>query len=378
MQASPDNQINVFLDGNILRKQKAGGVSTYLHYLARHLSQFQWLNTQLVLWDRRNNGPELDKTMVPPRQVSPRWLRGSERYRRWSESRYRQKLEKTIASFSPSIYHSIYFELPPASAGESVVTVYDLIYEVYRNEFNTAADEAFRNHRRKLILAASHLIAISQHTKDDMVRIWSIDPDRISVVHLGVDADRWKRLVQLSESGSASSGKYLLFVGSRAFYKNFSLLVEAVRWFPELSIIAAGQPCTDMEEAMLRQHRMKNRVRFEVHPGDLRLAQLYSQSLALVYPSSYEGFGLPLLEAMACETQVIATNATAIPEITGEAAILFEDGSVDSLRGAINIAIKSRNLVTSQSLGIERCEMFPWSRSAKLTAEIYRSISDRA
>ena len=174
---------------------------------------------------------------------------------------------------------------------------------------------------------------------------------------------------------------FFLYVGSRAAYKNFDRLLDAMRSVvasnPDCCLCVVGGHFTRRERECVAEAGLSQKIVHFGHATDGQLARLYNASIALVYPSQYEGFGIPLLEAMRCGTAVVAANTSSIPEVAGSAALLFDPNSTDelceALLGLLNNTARRAAFVER---GSQRVLRFSWQRTAEQTMEVYRAIAN--
>jgi glycosyltransferase involved in cell wall biosynthesis len=270
------------------------------------------------------------------------------------------------------IIHETYYSLKPVgSSRRRVVTVYDMIHELFADEFPDAA--AVSAAKRAAVNRADHVICISENTRRDLVRLYGIDPAQTSVVYLGssltIDTD------SVTEEGGRPS---LLFVGTRRGYKNFSTLLQAFassETLLEFELIAfGGGPPVPDELNEISRLGITGRVRFEAG-SDEQLAARYRAASAFVFPSKYEGYGNPPLEAMGFGCPVVCSNAGPMPEIVGDAAIYFDPNSAEELRTALDRVVTTDTLTADlRERGYRRIREFSWDKCAAETAQIYREI----
>lgn len=272
---------------------------------------------------------------------------------------------------TPDVVHETYFSKRPAGKGRRrVLTVYDMIHEMYWPKAKSVIAA-----KRAAIDRADHIICISQNTRRDLLRIYDIDPSRTSVVHLGYSLTE---TAAAPEIGNAERKPSLLFVGHRGGYKNFSTLLQAIsnsEPLNEFELIAfGGFPMDRRERAELGRLGIADRVRF-VSGSDRELAAHYQTATAFIYPSKYEGFGIPPLEAMSHGCPVVCSNGGAIPEVVGDAGVYFDPDSPADLRAALERVVTSSELQTDlRTRGYARLAAFSWDKCAEETARIYRSI----
>jgi glycosyltransferase involved in cell wall biosynthesis len=256
-----------------------------------------------------------------------------------------------------------------------VVTVYDMINELFPESFPAADD--IPNRKRVAVTRADHVICISETTRNDLLALLPVDPGRVSVVHLGFDVlspGRW------SSESLVGARPYLLYVGLRGGYKNFSSLLTAYARSENLRreyglVCFGGGPFTaDEIGALDRAGIVRDRV-IHVAGGDDRLAALYMGASALVYPSRYEGFGIPPLEAMALSCPVVCSRAPAVREILGDAVEYFDAHDSDGLTMAMESVVSSPSRRAELlEKGRQLLERYSWRRCAMQTAEVYRSL----
>ncbi|MCL2678748.1 MAG: glycosyltransferase family 4 protein [Dehalococcoidia bacterium] len=262
----------------------------------------------------------------------------------------------------------------------SIVTVHDL----ERICFPVAGEAACAvENLKKDVLAikqAVKVIAVSDHTKKDLIRCLSIPEDRIVVIHNGVDHTVFRPYPDSSEF------PYILYVGSERPRKNLLRFFEAFAMvkkqagFAGVKLIKIGSPGRSDEYrqatlAKLKELGIMDDVVFIPHVDDEQLAKYYSAAMMLVYPSLYEGFGLPVIEAMACGCPVIASNIAALPETSGGAALLVDPYNPADMAAAITSLLDNRELREQLTAkGIVRARDFDWADTAEKTLMAYRQI----
>ena len=278
------------------------------------------------------------------------------------------------------IWHSTYYTLPPERwTGRQVVTVVDMIHERFPKLFNRPRDEPFREQKQRCVLAADAVICISETTRQDIQRFYGLDSNSIYVVALAC-SDVFRPLDQRSEELRMSTEQpFLLYVGSRSHYKNFNMLIQAYSvWLhrKEVALVVVGKPWTADEVRRLMEWRIQDRVHLLEDVDDEELCRLYNQTAAFVYPSLYEGFGIPLLEALACGCPVIASRIPSTIEVAGDCPIYFEAGDVDDLVHVFDVALaEGRNSERVQA-GFEQVKCYSWDKTAKQTLDVYHALSN--
>jgi glycosyltransferase involved in cell wall biosynthesis len=280
------------------------------------------------------------------------------------------------------VLHSTHHTLPvrPMSS-KKVVTIHDVTFFRIPQRYPPA-----RRYYMQLVTwlaarVAQAIIVPSQTVRDDVVRTLHVRPDRVAVVYEAASADY--RPIDPAEARAVAcryglTEPFLLSVGSLEPGKNRARLIRALRALRDEGIAAtlfiAGQPAWDFarDEQLVRQLRMQDRVVFGGYVPREDLPALHSASLAFVFPSLYEGFGLPAIEAMACGAPVLTSNVSATAEVAGDAAILVDPQSVDAIRDGLRRLLTDADLRGAlSSAGIKRASEFSWRRAADETHAVY-------
>lgn len=276
-------------------------------------------------------------------------------------------LQKPVHYVLHPTYYDPYF-LKYIGNNPFVITVHDMIYELFPQHFNDS--EQIIRQKKELITKASRIIAISENTKRDIVNILNIDPQKIDVIYhsTSMQAPSGKLKLSLPE-------KYILFIGDRVTYKNFQRLLEAFTSIAKadkaLHLICTGKPFNESEIQRI-QHLDIERQIIQIPIDDNNLNELYSRALLFVYPSLYEGFGIPILEAYVCDCPVALSNASCFPEIAGNAGAYFDPYSVESIAHTISEYIYDENkrqiLVEA---GKARLKLYSWEKATTETEKVY-------
>ena len=260
-----------------------------------------------------------------------------------------------------------------------VITVHDMIPELYSKKYQEEWNEQLRG-KRELIPRASHIIAVSEQTKQDIVNLMGIVPEKISVIYHGIDKNPYEPSL-----GGNKNGNYVLYVGDRDLYKNFKRFVSEIcpvlNNHPELSVICTGKPFSNDELRFFKSNGVYERFIHKFLESDNELMDLYHYAKAFVYPSEYEGFGLPILEAYKAKCPVVINQASCFPEIAGNAAIYFcFDGSGQSLQKCLEdmlswTSAQREELIAAQT---QRLSLYSWEKAARELADIYRKVAQQA
>jgi glycosyltransferase involved in cell wall biosynthesis len=278
------------------------------------------------------------------------------------------------------IWHSTYYTMPPTWKGLQVVTVADMIYERFPDLFSGLGSDQFRESQKRCIMAADAVLCISEATSKDVQEIYQLNPDRLHVVHLAY-SEIFRPIIENNDSGSGSQAArqpFFLYVGSRAHYKNFSSLISAYsRWKnkEEVRLLVVGPPWTQEEGKELASLGIEGRIDLITNAQDDLLCALYNQAAAFVYPSLYEGFGIPLLEALACGCPVIASRIATTVEIAEGCPVYFEVGREDSLIASFDKVLAEGRKSARTIAGLEHVKKFSWDKTAQGTLDIYKSLT---
>jgi glycosyltransferase involved in cell wall biosynthesis len=277
--------------------------------------------------------------------------------------------------FNPDVVHETYYAMNRHAprCSKVVLTVFDMIHERYPESFSkwdtTSIEKAVAVKR------ADHVICISENTRKDLIEMLDVSPEKTSVVHLGFS------LTETAPDMSVPSGRpYLLFVGNRGGYKNFESLVHAYAAEPllrkEFDLVAfGGGAFTAREHELMAGLALPESTVRQIGGGDGLLATLYRNAALFVFPSQYEGFGIPPLEAMSFDCPVVCGDQSSVPEVVGDAAEFFDPHSVESMGATIMKVISDPALQQSLVLrGRARLKVFSWQRCAEQTMDIYKVL----
>jgi glycosyltransferase involved in cell wall biosynthesis len=374
-----DDTLRVIFDAQIFCHQRFGGVSRYICSMALEMQRMAGVIPLIVAPFHFNEYLEqLPSSLVQGRRV--RWLEG-----RSALAYGLSMLPGKIAAraFKPDVVHNTYyFPIKPPTGARGIVTIYDMIHERYPKYF--AASPLVTRLKAASVAAADHVICISESTRHDVLATYDIPQERVSVTHLGFNP-----LGSLLTGETSSDFKvrvlgadapYLLYVGSRVNYKNFGGLLDAYSASTFLRnnfflLCFGGGALTGAERAAIAKAGVEDRVMY-LGGSDAVLAACYAHASLFVCPSFYEGFGIPVLEAMSLDCPVACSNLSSLPEVAGDAASLFDPADRDSIRGALESVLESPSAASAlKERGRIRRQLFSWRSCAENTIDIYRRVT---
>ena len=362
--------MNILYDGFVYYAQSVGGINRYFANLIDGLPEdflpmMTIRDVPTVNWPGNSRLKILRPKRFPLGRISYKW-----------EKSYFSRVtnSKRYDIFHPSYYQTLSDRSWETHKHPIVLTVYDMIHERFADTMD--ADGKMREQKRQAITAAQAILCISQNTKRDLIRYYSVPESKITVTYLAAELNE-----ELSHgSEPVPSRPYLLYVGSRASYKNFDGLLQALSRVitdrSDIALCVVGSALTVEENQKIADFGLTSRIEHYGYASDTLLAKLYRCSLAFVYPSLYEGFGIPPLEAMQCGTPVIACDISSIPEVVGDAGLLFAPGKTDELADILRALVSgATNRAELIAKGRQRARQFTWQKTVDQTVEVYRALA---
>lgn len=343
----------MIIDGIVKSLQSTGGVSVYFNEIVSRLSK----SINISYLDYTNGSNLLSDSHRL--NICSQKSRLFERYRDVDISNF------SSASNTHNVFHSTYYRIPKERDSIPVVTtVHDFTYEKF------VSGPALWVHswqKNRAILNSDLIICVSENTALDLMQYCPIDESKIRVIHNGV-AEHYRPITGMM----CEASNVVLFVGARGGYKNFHLAVQALARLPHLVLhIVGGGPLTKMEKELLERN-ISRRYQWLGRLSDETLNEEYNKAYALLYPSSYEGFGIPVIEAMRAGCPVIAVNSSSIPEVAGQAAILVDKISESSLCEALlSVPSQRQHLIDA---GFVQAAKFSWEKCYQDTLSVYNEL----
>ena len=377
--------MKILYDYQIFNKQHFGGISRYFcelldqfsrdpeidFCLALRYSQNEHLHQQPQLnrfWTQRND-------FFSDSHFFTRLQRGihinalNHVFNNQQESIRRLK-EQDFNVFHPT-YYDLYF-LKYLKTKPYTLTVYDMIIELFPDMFK---GDTIAIQKKKVIECATKIIAISDNTKSDMIKFYDIEPEKIEVIPLATSLHR-----SIPDSTLKLPQRYILFVGNRGAYKNFTLFINSIASLLQKEIdlfliCAGGGIFSESEMHLLNDLKIRKQVLYYPVTNDSTLSQLYRKAILFIFPSRYEGFGIPVLEAFSCGCPVAASNCSSLPEVGGEAVIYFDPNNSESMQKVIEDIIQNKSMQESLRIrGYQRLKLFSWEMTAMNTKKVYDNL----
>ena len=356
--------MKILFDSQVFVNQKFGGVSRYHFELLKALKNLKCLPTISGRFIRNLyvlNDSELKKQFVFDKYNTLSFV--NKLFIRLSI-----KKARGYDIYHPTIAKDYILSGIPENS-KVVFTVHDMIPEKLKG----VSKEGTLKYA--LALRADKIIAVSQQTKQDLVNIYNIPHEKVTVIYHGCT---YMTEEPVDDQYLSLPKTYVLFVGERNGYKNFNALLGSIS--PLLSeklslVCAGGSAFTDEEIAMLDQLNVKKYVKQYLNLNDQTLYKIYKNAKIFVFPSLYEGFGIPILEAWMCEIPVLLSNASSFPEIAQDAAYYFNPTDKNAIFDAVSMMLSNDRLCSDLvKKGLDRVQFFTWERAAKETLKVYKSL----
>ena len=367
----------IAINGTYIQEQASGLGVMNQNLISELMSRNERFNFQLYSHADyfKSNYPE--QTVEVDAILSPdRGFKGHIKRIWWYQTQLKQQLKRQQADlfFSP-VYEGMFFPNVP-----QIVTVHDLIPLKYP-EVSPKWKYYYQYALPFLLKQSQRIVCVSEYTKQDLVKTYGLNPRAIDVVYNGYDRNLFYPQPNPKILQKYNLDRYLLYVGDMRFYKNLGRCLEAFDRLTnkDCKFVITGKkdnffyPQIERQVAKLK---VKERITFLDYVPIEDLPSLYSMAQALVFASLYEGFGLPVLEAMACGCPVITSKVTSIPEVGGDSVLYVDPCDVDSIAEGMERVLGDRELRTNLSrMGLERARLFSWDKTARDICQIFERLT---
>lgn len=373
------NMPTIVYDHQIFWRQRYGGISRYIYEVATKVSNANDFQVKILALAYTNEYlKECPKKLIIGLPV-PRFP-GIQIQK--IIGKINDKFAKSwFQNNTPDIVHETYYHSDRLAPKKSkiVVTVHDMIHEklsqfVRREMFGMDRTSQIK---KQAVTRADQIICVSENTKKDLIEILDINPEKVNVVYHGPSL----KLTTNSQNNLAEFKPYILYVGERiSGHKNFRLFLQAYANSTQLKnnfnlVCFGGGSLSKTELKLIQELGLSPEKIFQISGNDTTLANFYRSASIFVYPSLYEGFGIPLLEAMALDCPIACSNTSSLPEVVGNAAEFFNPQQPDSMTNAIeNVLFSSDKSTELVKLARDQVKKFSWEKTAKETKEVYLSL----
>ena len=365
--------INLLYDYQIFSEQKYGGISRYFYEISEVIAKSKEIDVKILSPLFINKYLSASNSNIVQGMYIPQVRRTGRTVRYLNRAISRSIVNKT----PPNIIHETYYNntglVKIGSSCKRVITIHDMIHEKFPYFFKKP--ELTQKIKSDATKRADKIICVSENTKKDLIEILNVNPNKISVIHHGYPKIKLNR----QNCTPVMIRPYILFVGDRNGYKNFYRLLAAF-CYATLSndftlVCFGGGKFTQNELGEIRLLGLRDENIKYISGDDDKLANLYIFASAFVYPSIYEGFGMPILEAMSYRCPVICSNTSSFPEVAGNAVEYFDPYDVENIMHVLNkILFSSKEKELKIIAGLENLTKFSWDKCATTTAEIYLEI----
>jgi len=363
-----------------VRKIHDFGIGTYIRNLLKYLARLDNKTEYVLLCER--NDQEL------PKQLGDNFRAVIENSPNYS-IREQLHIPYVLLREKPHVFHAPHYVLPPAVPCRAVVTIHDCIHLRFPQYLpNRAASLFARTAMWAAANRADRIFTVSEASKRDILSYFNVPKKKIVVVHNAIDEHFGSTLQEedisrVRERFQLEHG-FVLYVGNVKPHKNLVRLIDAFKslrhdGFENLKLLIIGDEISKLPvlRRVVHKHQLHKHVRFLGHLPDNTLAVLYRLAAVFVFPSLYEGFGLPPLEAMASGTPVVTSNVSSLPEVTGDAALLVNPYEVSEIKDGIKRILTDPELCANlRDKGIARVKEFSWEQSVARTMTVYREVAE--
>lgn len=356
----------IVFDNIVFSLQKSGGISVvWYELLSRYLKKYQ-AHARFIDYDARDNIFRRQLVLPPDKIISSdAAFLGLKRY---LPVHIKPELSR------PFIFHSSYYRICPDKNAINITTVHDFTYEYFRKGISR-----FIHCRQKYnaIRHSDYIICISENTKKDLLKfVPGTDENKIFVIYNGVSEEYFPLPEINKDLLPFPAYSYVIFVGGRSLYKNFKFVVETIA-YSNFNLAIIGDPLSSEETAFLKSHLPANRYSYMGRVDNRQLNVLYNRAFCLFYPSAYEGFGIPVIEAQKAGCPVIAYASSSIPEVIGNKQVLLTQLDTSLAIELLN-SLKDRNrrqqIVTT---GLQNACKFSWDNTYQETLKVYFLAQNR-
>ncbi|HPO49277.1 MAG TPA: glycosyltransferase family 1 protein [Spirochaetota bacterium] len=371
--------MKILYDHQIFSYQKFGGISRYHFELINHYKKLSEIDADIGLkWTdnfylKNLNYKDVDENILSKANSN---LKTLQRYNINKKESIKYLKGNDFNIFHPTFYDPYFLKY---LRKKFVLTIYDMTPELFPDSFRNnwlyyrLVSKRWIDSKKELSKKSSIVFSISENTKNDIVKLYGIEPSKIKTIYLSHSIIIEKNInINVPE-------KYILYVGARKGYKNFNFLLKVFKKisdrYKDISLICLGGGVFDNEENQLIESLNLQKKIFRFNANDNELFYYYNKALCFIYPSLYEGFGIPILESFASSCSVLLSNASCFPEIALDSGLYFDPLNEDSLYENVIRIINDKDLRKNYiERGLKRVKDFSWEKTANETLQVYKSL----
>lgn len=367
-------KINRMRIGIDCRMWDESGIGRYLRNLVLNLAKMDRENSYFLFILRKNKDIRLLDNFIKV-EVDFGWYGASEQI----------KFPKIIKSYNLDLMHFPHFNIPFLYKGKFVVTIHDLIHQHHSTNRSSTLNPVFYRIKKlgyskvfqQALIKSQKIITPSNFVKDQLVKEWGVSADKIKVTYEGVDEGLLNFSTKSLGNPLRFNGPYLFYIGNAHPHKNLNKFINVFKKinqkYPHLKLVLSGKK-NYFWERILKEIKGDDNVIYTDYVTDKDAVGLYKNALIFVMPSMEEGFGIPILEAMACGCPVTSSNAGSLKEVGGDAALYFNPKDESDMEEKIIKVLEDKKLRAELiKKGEKRVKDFSWEKTARQTLEVYKN-----
>ncbi len=364
--------MNITFDYQVFSQQSFGGISRYFSEIYKHISYLNNNKVYILSPLYINNYISENKNDMNIKGIKIPYIKKTTKLIKFIN--YCLSIRQ-LKEFRSDILHETYYAKRSIASGREkiILTVYDMIHELFPSQFHSS--DKTSEIKRIAVERADHIICISENTRKDLIKLFKVPEEKTSVIYLGFDLNDENNF-----NFKLQKERIILFVGSRKGYKNFKNLVIAFAQNNEIKsrfklVAFGGGPFSIEEKTFFREIGLSNNNIIQEKGNDQKLIEYYKKASLFVYPSFYEGFGIPPLEAMSLGCPVACSNTSSIAEVVSNAGIYFDPYSIQSISRAIKSTLQDDSLrKVLIKKGEKRIKKFSWEKCSLETYNLYKKL----
>ena len=364
--------MNITFDYQVFSQQSYGGISRYFSNISKHISYLNNNRVCILSPLYINDYISRNKNEINVKGIKIPYIKKSSKIIKFINFYFSFRQIKELNS---DILHETYYAKKSIASGREkiVLTVYDMIHELFPSQFSSSDKTSEK--KRIAVKRADHIICISENTRRDLIELFKVPEEKTSVIYLGFDLnDKNNFKFKLPKE------KIILYVGDRSGYKNFKNLVIAYARNKKIKtnfklVAFGGRPFSFSEKIFFKEIGLSRNNIIRETGNDQKLIEYYKKSSLFVYPSFYEGFGIPPLEAMSQGCPVACSNTSSISEVVSDAGVYFDPYSAESISRTIESILEDDSLRKELiKKGEKRLKNFSWEKCSLETYNLYKKL----